>query len=60
MEKHSHCCIICNEERSIGIAICNQFICDGCEQEMVKTDAQDERYPYYIKQLKRIWLKKNA
>ncbi|QOS98494.1 sigma factor G inhibitor Gin [Brevibacterium sp. JNUCC-42] len=60
MEDHSHRCIICNREQSVGIAICNQFICHTCEQEMVKTDVRDERYPFYIKQMRQIWFKKNA
>ncbi|MCR8987389.1 sigma factor G inhibitor Gin [Brevibacillus laterosporus] len=60
MEDHSHRCIICNREQAVGISICNRFICYTCEQEMVKTDVRDERYPFYIKQMRQIWFKKNA
>ncbi len=53
-------CIVCGEDRTVGIAICEQFICQPCEQEMVKTDVLDEKYPFFIRQMKQIWLKKDA
>lgn len=53
-------CIVCGEERSAGIAICEQFICQSCEQEMVKTDVRDEKYPFFIRQMKQIWFKMEA
>jgi len=53
-------CIVCGEERMNGIAIWQQFICQPCEQEMVNTDVSDEKYPFFIHQMRQIWLKKNA
>jgi hypothetical protein len=60
MEKVAQRCIVCDEEQKDGIAICEQFICRRCEQEMVKTDVQDEKYPFFIHQMRRIWLQKDA
>ncbi|WP_274648385.1 sigma factor G inhibitor Gin [Paenibacillus humicola] len=59
-ENPSNFCIICGNERSEGIRIVNEFICESCEIEMVKTEVQDAKYPFFIHQLKRIWLRKNA
>lgn len=53
-------CIVCGEDRSLGIAIWDQFICQSCEQEMIKTDVQDEKYPFFIKQMRQIWLRENV
>jgi hypothetical protein len=53
-------CIICEETRSEGIHICGQFICGVCEAEMVRTDVKDDKYPYFITQMKRVWYKKDA
>lgn len=53
-------CIICNEPRREGIIIVNGFICDACEAEMVNTDVQDAKYPFFIHQMKQIWYRKNA
>lgn len=60
MERVIQRCIVCGEERAAGIAICDQFICQPCEQEMVKTDVHDEKYPFFIHQMRQIWLKKDA
>ncbi len=60
MERSNRRCIVCGEDRAVGIAIWEQFICHPCEQEMVHTDVRDEKYPFFIKQMRQIWLKKNA
>ncbi|MFD2611577.1 sigma factor G inhibitor Gin [Paenibacillus gansuensis] len=53
-------CIICGEQKAEGIHIVSEFICDACETEMVRTDVKDEKYPFFIHQLKQIWYRKNA
>ncbi|NBD28119.1 sigma factor G inhibitor Gin [Paenibacillus glycinis] len=53
-------CIICDREKEEGIRIIDGFICDTCEAEMVQTDVQDAKYPFFIHQLRRIWLQNNA
>jgi Inhibitor of sigma-G Gin len=45
-------CIICGEKKEDGIFILSEFICDTCEAEMVRTDVMDEKYPFFIHQLK--------
>lgn len=50
-------CIICEQQKDNGIQIVSEFICDACENEMVHTDVKDEKYPFFIHQLKRIWYK---
>jgi hypothetical protein len=59
-ENVRHCCIICGQEKESGITIISEFICESCEAEMVRTDVKDEKYPFFIHQLKRIWVQKNA
>lgn len=56
----AHECIICNNRKVNGIMIISEFICDDCEHEMVRTDVQDAKYPFFIHQMKQILYKKNA
>jgi hypothetical protein len=53
-------CIICGQIKANGIVIISEFICENCEAEIVHTDVQDAKYPYFIHQLKQIWYRKNA
>lgn len=53
-------CIICGHEKQDGLRIIDGFICETCELEMVRTEVQDAKYPFFIHQLKRIWIQKNA
>jgi hypothetical protein len=59
-EQQEQKCIICEQHRQDGITICSEFICNDCESEIIKTDALDARYPYFITQMRRIWYKKDA
>lgn len=49
-------CIVCGREKSQGIYIVGQFLCRDCEQDIVHTDVEEERYQHYIACMKRIWL----
>lgn len=53
-------CIICREAKANGIVIVDQFICSDCEQEMVHTEVEDAKYPFFIHQLKRLWMQMQA
>ncbi|SFM32535.1 Inhibitor of sigma-G Gin [Paenibacillus sp. 1_12] len=53
-------CIICGQTKEHGIMIISEFICEDCEHEMVQTDVMDAKYPFFIRQMKRIFYKKNA
>jgi len=55
-----HTCIVCGLDKEAGITIVTEFICDTCEAEMVRTDVRDEKYPFFIHQLRRIWIHNNA
>ncbi|MCM3631288.1 sigma factor G inhibitor Gin [Paenibacillus glycanilyticus] len=55
-------CIICGEHKAEGegIRIVSEFICENCESEMVRTDVKDAKYPFFIHQMKQIFIEKNA
>jgi Inhibitor of sigma-G Gin len=53
-------CIICSSEKPDGIFILSEFICEACEHEMVHTDVMDEKYLFFIHQLKTNLILKNA
>lgn len=57
-----HQCVICGERKAEGegIRIVAGFICEECEFEMVRTDVKDEKYPFFIHQMKQIFMEKNA
>lgn len=53
-------CIVCGEPKTIGLNIWGQFICVQCEQEIVTTEVEDEKYDYFIYQLRKLWYKREA
>ncbi|MFC4620339.1 sigma factor G inhibitor Gin [Camelliibacillus cellulosilyticus] len=50
-------CIICEESKAGGIHICNQLICDACQQKIIEASVDGEQYKYFIKKLGKISLK---
>jgi len=58
----AHTCIICGQAKKAdeGFFIVSEFICLSCENEIVHTDVKDEKYPFFIHQMKQIWYKQNA
>ncbi|WP_084134501.1 sigma factor G inhibitor Gin [Paenibacillus harenae] len=64
LQNHEHYnhCIICDQLKAEGqgIRIVSGFICETCEEEMVRTDVRDDKYPFFIHQMKQIFLEKNA
>lgn len=50
--KKLSCCGICEEERENGILLCNLFICNECERNMVHTEPREAKYDYYLRKLK--------
>lgn len=53
-------CTICDNFSDLGIHIVSSFICKQCEQEMVKTDVRDERYPFFVSRMKHVLLESKA
>ncbi|GGK36278.1 hypothetical protein GCM10010965_31560 [Caldalkalibacillus thermarum] len=53
-------CVICTKPKSEGIFIWHHFICRQCEEEIVACEVTDERYPFFIHQLRKIWFKEHA
>lgn len=50
-----HCfrdCVICETPRLEGINVLKAFICNKCEQQMVRTETGEEKYPIYVSKLK--------
>ncbi|MEW9702427.1 sigma factor G inhibitor Gin [Paenibacillus sp. SI8] len=45
--------MICEQQRSGGIHIITAFICDECSSEMVRTDVKDQKYPFFVSQMKK-------
>jgi superfamily II helicase len=61
-DNREHFCIICSQQKAEGqgIRIVSEFICETCEEEMIRTDVKDDKYPFFIHQMKQIFLEKNA
>ncbi|OMF25238.1 inhibitor of sigma-G Gin [Paenibacillus sp. FSL H8-0548] len=61
-DNREHKCNICNEQKAEGqgIRVVSGFICETCEEEMVRTDVKDAKYPFFIHQMKQIFLGENA
>ncbi|ETT74981.1 sigma-G inhibitor, Gin [Paenibacillus sp. FSL R7-277] len=53
-------CIICGQEKEEGIVIVSHFICEDCESEMVRTEAEDVKYNFFINRMKKINLRMHA
>ncbi|MED3645613.1 sigma factor G inhibitor Gin [Halalkalibacterium halodurans] len=51
-------CVICEQPRPSGIQLFESFICEGCEQEIVKTEIEDMAYYHFVLRLKKIALPK--
>jgi hypothetical protein len=59
-EKETKTCIVCGEPKEEGMTIVTEFICTSCESEMVHTKVEDERYPFFVRQLKQLWVRFHA
>ncbi|WP_256762238.1 sigma factor G inhibitor Gin [Cohnella sp. WQ 127256] len=53
-------CMVCGEPKEEGMTIVTEFICTSCESEMVNTKVEDERYPFFVRQLKQLWVRFHA
>ncbi|MBB6692491.1 sigma factor G inhibitor Gin [Cohnella xylanilytica] len=53
-------CMVCGQPKEEGIQIVTEFICTSCESEMVNTKVEDERYPFFVRQLRQLWVRFHA
>lgn len=51
-------CMVCGNEKNLGIHIIDQFICEACETEIVHTDVEDPKYAEYLSKLSILNIKK--
>lgn len=49
-------CIVCEQAREQGMTVVSAFICTDCEREMVRTSTEDEKYPFFVRQLRQLWV----
>ncbi|MGR6009400.1 sigma factor G inhibitor Gin [Bacillus cereus] len=54
MKSQNEVCIVCETERKEGIYVYNNLICYECEKDMVNTETNDQKYIYYLKQLRKL------
>ncbi|WP_181351110.1 sigma factor G inhibitor Gin [Thalassobacillus sp. CUG 92003] len=47
-------CGVCHQEKEAGVYLYKLYICPECEKDIIQTAPEDERYQYYVKQLKDI------
>lgn len=50
-------CIICGKKKGSGIKVNNAFICSECEKEIINTEVENEKYYFFVKQMKEFCLK---
>ncbi len=47
-------CSVCELKSQAGIHICDIYICETCEREIVNSDVSDEFYKYYLQKLRKL------
>lgn len=45
-------CMICHVSANQGIKILDSFLCQDCEQEIVKTEVDDSRYTMFVSKMR--------
>lgn len=48
-------CFICNHEKTDGIEVLGEFLCNDCQKIIVDMSPDDVEYEYYRKKLINIW-----
>lgn len=51
-------CVVCEEKKEHGINVIQAFICEECEQKIVKTDTNAPLYQTFVEKLRSINSKK--
>lgn len=53
-ERRKETCSVCEQNQEKGIHICDIYICESCEREIVRSDVSDEFYRYYLQKLRKL------
>ncbi|MFA8439007.1 sigma factor G inhibitor Gin [Pueribacillus sp. YX66] len=53
-KKQEKICFICEAEKTYGITIGSQFMCEECEKSVVATDTNDAKYLFYLNRLEKL------
>ncbi len=48
-------CLVCGNEALHGLHILTCFICTACEEAILQTPVEHERYHFYIERLSQLW-----
>ena len=51
----SQACLVCGCQSSEGLHILTRFLCTTCETSILKTEADHERYHYFVDRLRQLW-----
>ncbi|MFC5470379.1 sigma factor G inhibitor Gin [Cohnella suwonensis] len=52
--------MVCGEPKVEGMTIVTQFICTSCENEMVRTEVEEEKYSFFVRRMRQLWVKFHA
>lgn len=47
-------CVICEQNKQLGIHLYTSFICTECEKMMIQTDTSDPNYKFYVDKLRKV------
>ncbi|MCM3762611.1 sigma factor G inhibitor Gin [Alkalihalobacillus oceani] len=51
-------CVLCKQQKEDGIQLCEVHVCEECEQKLVDVNVDDEVYPFYVVELRRLSLER--
>lgn len=54
IRKSNEWCIVCEEEKELGIHLNTSFLCCECEKTMLSVEPSDPLYRFFIKKLRKI------
>ena len=52
IQESMNVCKICEQPKKEGIRLIHLFICTACELELLSTSPEEEKYQYFINQMK--------
>lgn len=49
-------CLVCGNDAPHGLHILTRFICTTCEEAILQTPVEHERYHFFIERLSQLWV----